>query len=134
MHPAVRKLSKLKLKLTTGTKFNLIFEYFLDHFGENKDFIAASTPQHNETLAQMIGLSVGTMLKKSGAQPVEVMMRTVAEQQFYHGVLKMDEYLVPFFYFEDIDMGLLGVMKDANTMFARFRMQQVSPPPAPPKN
>lgn len=134
MDSSVHRLPALKLKLTTDTDLGSIFDYFFDHFGENDDFIAASKPRYNSTLREILGYTIGIMLRKSGAQRAEVSMLTVPKQQFYHGTIKTSDYLAPFFYFEDIDMGIVAVAEGDNTLFARFRVQQVSPPPAPPKN
>ncbi len=134
MNASVRRLPELKLKLTTGTDLSSIFEFFFDHFGESDDFIAASKPRYNAVLREILGYTIGVMLQRSGAQRAEVTMLTVPKQQFYHGTIKTSDYLAPFFYFQDIDMGLVGVTEGENTMFARFSVQQVSPPPAPPQN
>ena len=126
-------LPLLKKKLVQATEFNLVFHYFFDHFGENREFMSLGQEVHNRELESIISRIAGELL---GTQVLlmKLMLIRVPKQQFVHGTGIFNGRLATFFYFEDINVGmmaLLGPHPDAETKFTRFSGMHM--PPAKPK-
>lgn len=137
MHPSVKKLAELKVKLVTATDFHAVFNYFFDHFGENDAFMRIGEPKQNDQLQQVLVACAQPVLKQSVVAVRNAMMIYVAEQQFYHGGGMFNHMMANFFYFEDIDAGLLALADLASpgkTMIARFSLQFLGEQPKSIRN
>jgi hypothetical protein len=129
MQANLNKLAELKIKLVTATNFKTIFNFFFDHFGENEEFLKVGGPKHNELLQQVLVTSAQSVLKKSAIIVNNLLMVYVEEKQFYHGCAMFNHMLVNFFYFEDIDAGLLALAplsSEAESVIIRFSIRAVS--------
>lgn len=134
MQQSVKKLAELKVKLVTETDFAAIFNYFFDHFGENDDFMGVGVPRHNDQLQQVLVSSAQPILQQSVISVSHMLMVYVAEQRFYHGAAFFNGTMANFFYFEDIDVGLLALARQSaqgETMIIRFSLNVVGEPPKP---
>jgi hypothetical protein len=129
-------LETLKQKLTTAKEFTPVFTYFLDHFGENPDFIAlgerADSPFLEGVLAQ-----IGKELFGKEVRVEDVLLTRLAEQQFIHGACSLGGRLANVLYFEDVRMGLLVVIMSfgsSDTKLVRFTGKLLPGAPAPSAN
>lgn len=137
MKKSIRKLSELKVKLVTTRDFHATFNYFFDHFGENHDFMGTGTPKYNERLQQVLATCAQPILKQSVIKMVNIKMIYVEEQKFYHGAAMINHMMANFFYFEDIDSGLIALAPSSlqgETIIVRFSLQMLDEKPEPSKN
>ncbi len=137
MQESVKKLAELKMKLVTATEFRPVFDFFFDHFGENDEFMQVGVPQPNDQLQQVLGVCAGQVLKKSKVVMRNLVMVYVAEKQFYHGGGMFNQMMANFFYFEDIDAGLLALAdmtSPGKTVIVRYSLQMLSEPRKPSRN
>lgn len=128
----LKNLPILKMKLTTATQFNEVFDYFFDEFGENRIFLDISVPYPNyEMLQNVLAHSVGRILKTNRIVIRNGVFLHIPEYpSFVHGTGRFNEYLSNFFYFEDIDMGMLAMVLSPNdpmTQLIRFSMRRPGP-------
>lgn len=129
-------LATLKDKMIHGTNFTDIFTYFLDHFGENPDFIALGQEVRHEFLEQVY-LQVGQQLFGKPVPLTDILLKQLPEYHFYHGGGCLGGKVANVLYFEDVCVGLLGVMwsfSATETKFARFKGRPLTPPPVPSVN
>jgi hypothetical protein len=137
MQESVKKLAELKMKLVTATDFHPVFTFFFDHFGENMAFLRAGVPQHNDQLQQVLVACAQPVLQQSVISVSQAMMIYVAPQRFYHGGAWFNQMVANFFYFEDIDAGLLALAEPSaasETMIIRFSLQMLDEPLRPSAN
>jgi hypothetical protein len=116
------RLATLKEKLVTAREFSKVFDYFLDHFGENPDFIAlgerADCPFLEAVLAQ-----VGHTLFQRKVWVTEMLLTELPEQHFIHGTCRIAGRLATVIYFDDIHTGLMVVIlseSPSETRLVRF--------------
>jgi len=129
-------LATLQDKLIHGTNFSDIFTYFLDHFGEDPEFIDQGECVRNEFLEQMY-LQVGLQLFGRPVALTNMLFKHLPEHHFYHGGACLGGKVANVLYFEDVCVGLLGVMwsvSPGETKFARFKGRPLTPPPKPSVN
>jgi hypothetical protein len=137
MKETYRKLTELKMRLISATDFYAVFNYFFDHFGENEEFIDKSIPRHNSKLQHVLIASVEPVLQQRTILARKVMMFYVPHEKFYHGAAIFNGVLTNFFYFQEIDAGLIALSLDAmtgKTVIIRFSFQMVGEPPKASRN
>ncbi|MDQ2731152.1 MAG: hypothetical protein M3Y56_05795 [Armatimonadota bacterium] len=130
------KLETLKDKLVNAKQFIDIMTYFLDHFGENEEFMKLGTPESNklleQTLAHVIGSMVGKEVRMAALLPIRI-----PEAKFFHGSFQAKGGYGNFIYFEEIHMGLAAAhfkSYKGQTMFSRFSMMPMVEPRSPKSN
>jgi hypothetical protein len=129
-------LATLKDKLIHATDFSDVFTYFLDHFGEDEEFIEQGEVVRNEFLEQ-IYLQVGQQVFGRPVVLTNILFKHLPEHHFYHGGACLDGQVANVLYFEDACAGLLAILwseKPGETKFARFRGRPLTPPPKPSVN
>jgi hypothetical protein len=116
------RLATLKDKLLHADNFGKVWEYFLDHFGEDPAFIAlgdrASDPFLEAVLAE-----VGKQLFHRDVTVSDLLLTRLPEQEFLHGGCTLNGRLANVLYFEDVHTGLLAVVMSlapADTKLVRF--------------
>jgi hypothetical protein len=130
MQECFKKLTELKLKLVTADDFYEVFNFFFDHFGESDEFIKVSVPQHNDLLQQVLVACAEPVLQQRIVSVHNALMLYVAEHQFYHGAAFFNQFMINFFYFEDIDAGLLAIatrklIDNNSSMVIRFSFEML---------
>ncbi|NJP07300.1 MAG: hypothetical protein HC837_17610 [Chloroflexaceae bacterium] len=137
MQETMQKLAELKVRLISATDFYTVFDYFYDHISEDEHFMDMSTPTQNDFLQQVLVTCAQSALKQSVIAVSQMMMLYAEDAQFYHGGAWFNYLIANFFYFEDIDAGLMAlVIKPAGneTLIARFSIQALDQPKKPSKN
>ncbi len=132
MLPSIKKLAELKVKLVTTTDFHETFHYFFDHFGENDEFMRAGHARHNARLQEVLANCAQPILKQSVITMRNTVMVYIREHKFYHGALTINNIMANFFYFQDIDSGLMALAvapEKGETIIARFSLHVVGAPP-----
>lgn len=115
-------LETLKEKLLNSQEFTEIFSFFMDHFGENPEFMALGERTRHPFLESVVTQVGGQMMGRSIAVgPIDFIR--VPAQQFIHGGFALEGRIGNVFYFEDILVGLVTVtpyLERGETKFARF--------------
>jgi hypothetical protein len=103
-------------------EFSEVWTYFLDHFGEDPDFMSLGEPARHSFLEMILG-QVGRQLHGKPVPLVDLLLKRLPEQGFLHGACTLGGQLASLLYFEDIHMGLMAVVwsiSPPETKFARF--------------
>jgi len=132
----LKLLDELKEKLGGASNFFPVYEYFLDHFGENPEFISLGDRTDSPFLEAVLA-QVGGQLFQKEVEPHGLMLTRLPDQQFIHGACMLRGRLACVIYFEDIQMGLLAVdtAQDGGKLtVARFTGQRVPRGGAPSVN
>lgn len=130
----LQNLSVLKLKMMQEKEISVPYNYFFDHFGEDRAFFQRSKPARNALLEAVIGQTVRELLRLPGSSVTlnKLMILRVKEYSFFHGACVVGSHMVNFIYFDDIQLGCVAVTSmrgGPGTYFARF--STVTPPTEP---
>jgi hypothetical protein len=127
-NPNLHLLKTLKKKLVDEKDFFKVMNYFFDYFGENQAFIDLGAPARHELLETILG-QVGETLVGSPVVLSNLRTLHLPEHKFFHGACTINRQMATFFFFEDIQVGLMAVAKSlhaAETKIIRFTGYQVS--------
>ena len=117
-------------------QFSEVLAYFFDHLGADSAFLDRGHPEENAFLKAVLARVAEELLH----QPVSMgdfLAVRVTDQPFLHGSCQFAGYLMTFFYFEDIAMGMAAVASILNakeTHFIRFSGKRLMPLPKPSRN
>jgi hypothetical protein len=129
-------LATLKDRLIHAENFSQVWEYFLDHFGQDPDFIALGE-RTDDPFLEAVLTQVGTELFHREVTPTDFLLTRVPEHQFVHGGCILNGRLTNVLYFEDIYTGLLAVVMSvtpAETKLVRFTGRRLQRNLAPSQN
>ncbi|MFH2007577.1 MAG: hypothetical protein ABI333_13410 [bacterium] len=124
-------LAKLKSQLQRAVDLSAPWNLFHDELATQPEFLGRGEPAANPMLEQVV-TTVGTKLLGREVRPQQLMAIQVEEKRFWHGVCQLGKGVGVFFYFEELDMGLLGLMRGleaANVDLVRFSLIPVGPGP-----
>jgi hypothetical protein len=116
------RLRELKHKLRFDKDLAPVWTYFLDHFGENPDFIALGELARHPFVEAVID-QVRQQLFGSDGTIARLLLTRLAEQQFLHGGFFMGLRPGGVIFFEDEGIGLIAVSElppSIETKYARF--------------
>lgn len=128
-------LFDLKKKLITEDKFSDMWEFFLDHFGENDEFLErghkvppADFPITNVAVAAALAaMGSAESLRNNTKRAADIQPIHIPEEQFLHGPIHLGNTFGVFFYFEDVDVGLVYVYAGEDlSKFARISVRPES--------
>lgn len=109
----IEKLGELKKLLIAQDDFDQIWEYFTKYFDEDAEFMAI-VPKivANHEIADLVAAAGATVLRDEGEEvhlPLESQTAAVnfAEESFIHGVAVLQGHMIRFFYFDDLDVGMV---------------------------
>jgi hypothetical protein len=135
MEQPLTLLPTLKMKLITAKDFGEVFDFFFDYFGENEHFMKLGHAGRHELLEQVLVHSAKQVLRSNVIVMKNAFVILLPEQQFVHGAGQFNDYLANFFYFEDIDAGMLALAHmpfTDETQLIRFSCQQLGQTPPRP--
>jgi hypothetical protein len=130
------RLQELKQKLIHDKDLIPVWTFFLDHFGDDPDFIAlgdAITHPFLESVLAQVGMQ---MFPQDALVSMSKLVR-LADQQFIHGSANVAGRLGVVFYFEDVQVGMVVVSDPSafdNAKMARFSGQMLRRPGPPSDN
>lgn len=122
----LRKLTALKMKMSTGKDFGEIYKYFFDHFGEKEEFLAMGKEVQHPLLKMVITELTSTIFKKKFNPPQYSKFIHLPDQRFLHGSCIFPGVFAVFFYFEDLDAGMAAlnrVPSSGRIEYARFSVR-----------
>jgi hypothetical protein len=129
-------LETLKQKLITAKQFSAVFNYFLDHFGHDPEFIAQGERTHSPFLEAVL-TEVGKQLFGKPVPLADVLLTRLPGHGFIHGACKLGGHLANVLYFEDGRIGLLAVIESytsPETKLVRFSGRSLQGTPTPSTN
>jgi hypothetical protein len=131
MEPA--RLQELKQKVLHDKDLAPVWSFFLDHFGENSEFMALGELT-DHLFVEAVLAQVGQQLFGAEGAVTRLLLTRIADQHFIHGGFSMGVRIGGVFYFEDAQIGLAAVADKPPSIeakYARFsarRMPKVGPP------
>ncbi len=129
------RFRELKRKLLHDKELPPVWAFFLDHFGENIEFMQLGERTENEFLYSLIA-TVGKQL--FGTVIVSrICLARLPEHQFIHGGFTMGGRVGGLIYFEDVEVGLLAVSDippGIETKYVRFSPQPLRKQAMPSPN
>jgi hypothetical protein len=128
-------LDTLKQRLIDAKEFSKVWTYFLDHFGEDPQFMALGERTRNDvvetllvqTAKQVCGITIAAN---------DILLTGLPEQKFIHGGCFVKGYMVNVLYFEEICTGTIMVcaLGQENTVTLRFTGRPMADPHRPSMN
>ncbi|MBF0427709.1 MAG: hypothetical protein HQL94_02190 [Magnetococcales bacterium] len=115
-------LNKLGSLLAHAEEFSDIFKYFLDHLGEDMDFIRLGKRLNSPALKKTLQ-SIGDRILNEKSILTKITATIIPQHQFIHGACFINGQLAIFFIFKAFSMGLLVKIhkKDGiETLLVRF--------------
>ncbi len=119
------RLETLCELLVNGQDFARTWEFFLDHFGENPEFMNNGERTESPLLEAVIA-QVGQQLSGKEVEIKDLLLVRVPGQSFIHGGCVLDSRIANVIYFEDAQAGLIAIPWSATTgetKYARFSTQ-----------
>lgn len=119
-------LVKLKEILPTAEDFKDVMSLFLDHLINHPEFMKAGSRTKNPLLRETLKMVLKQLFKEE-INMTHLLLIHIKKHKFYHGTCFANGQLTSILYFEDLDVGMLGVLtKQVPTMlFARFTCYRV---------
>lgn len=126
----VQHFAELKYRLQTASSHAGVMRYFFKYFGDRPELIQKSEPHHDELLEKVLMITLQFTLNQPNPTLREPRFMRVPSEKMVHGGFQLPDGSVgSFFYFEDIDLGLVGVSGGAlgpQLVTARFKVKMVS--------
>jgi|GEM_PF-1993505 len=120
------KINTLKQEMVTNKSFEKVFAYFLDHFGDKKEFHEIGEDFSPDKATQnMLAQALRSVLeiKKDWVQ-LEGFFYKIDRFDMIHGSFKCGGVVGSFFFFHDTGIGLLSAFSPSGgfkgVKFARF--------------
>ncbi len=130
------RLQELKTKLIHDKDLFPVWGFFLDHFGNNLEFMKLGEPVSHEFIESVVPRTGLQMFPQDGMVCTLQLVR-LADQQFIHGGVNVAGRVGGVFFFEDVQVGLLAVsdhFPSDETKMARFSCQPLRRPGTPSRN
>jgi hypothetical protein len=130
------RLQELKTKLLHDKDLFPVWGFFLDHFGENPEFIELGEPDQDQFLESVVARATSQMFPRDGMVYTLRLVR-LADEQFIHGGVNVDGRVGGVFFFEDVHVGLVAVSDhypSDETKMARFSCRPYRRPGKPSRN
>jgi hypothetical protein len=116
------KLETLKEKLVSAKDFSEVWTWFLDHLGENPEFMGLGE-RVKDPFLEMVLRQIGQQLFGRPVELHDILFVYLKEHGFVHGALTLEDRPATVFYFQDIKQGLVVIawsLAPTETKFARF--------------
>ncbi len=114
------KLNELKQHILAASDFQDPLDYFFEHFSLDTEFIE-KTERVNHVLIEQVVEKVGQQLFGEDAKLSKSLLVEIAEYHFICGTCFIAGHAVNILFFNDIDVGLLGiVVGNEKIVTARF--------------
>jgi hypothetical protein len=127
-------LATLKSRLVGDKSFSGVWDYFLTNFAENPAFMAEGARTEISFLQGLLQVVAGQLFP-GGAELDNLLTIRLGEHGFVHGGCTVNGRLLNFFYFEDIQTGMLAVVmgfSPPDTKMVRFSGRMMPRPPGEP--
>lgn len=129
------RFAELKRKLTSEKELALIYEYFLDHFGENPEFMAMGESAVHPYILMVIAQVANHLHPTETVSHVALV--NLPEHQLFHGGFSLGGRPGCVLYCEDLRVGMIVVPElppSIEVRYARFTGVPLGGPPTPSTN
>lgn len=125
-----RHLAILRERMLHPTDYELAVNYFLEEFAGDEGFLRGSEPDHAPHLLALLT----HVASKAIGRPAEFdrsRLLLVPQHRFYHGNAAVAGRVALFFYFQEVDTGVLALIPGTRGAMevARFRLTTGLPDP-----
>ncbi|MBF0612291.1 MAG: hypothetical protein G8345_04955 [Magnetococcales bacterium] len=123
------KIAELRRLLESSTELRDPFGYFMDHFGDKKEFIANSSQVQLPVLAAVLKETVKAYFKKTVDPKKCLILEYRPYTPLVHGSCIVSGFLIVFFHIRDMNIGmaaLVNVKDPGMTHYCRFRTMEIS--------
>lgn len=128
-HMAYNRFEHLKQTLVEAKDFMVPWDMFHDHFASDPRFITFGQPATSERIEQCLeSIARGTL--GEAHRPRELRLIQISDYHFWHGACQLGPRVAIFFYFDDIEVGLAGLMRtltDPHVTLARLTSVELDP-------
>jgi hypothetical protein len=113
----------LRERLQHPTDYEKAFHYFLEEFAGDQNFIAQGVVEQAPQLAAVLSLIASRALGKE-VQWQQTRISALPAFRFHHGLGSVDGRVALFFYFEEINSGLVAIIpgQQGEAELGRFRL------------
>jgi hypothetical protein len=121
-----RALDALRISLRRATDFMDPWVQFHDEVAMAPTLMEEGEHADNPNLLEVLAALSGKVFGQR-AEPQNVLLMHVGEHGFWHGTCRLGPRMAVFFYFEELDMGLAGIVKsltDTKVDLVRFSLIQ----------
>lgn len=132
----IKRLEELKRQLVHTRDFREVWDFFLDEFATNPEFIELGEPYRHEEMELALA-QIGLQMFPSDQTATAIRLIRLEDQGFIHGNVNVDGRVGGVLYFEDIHVGLVAVsdhFPSDETKMARFSTRPDKPRPKPSRN
>jgi hypothetical protein len=128
-------LEKLKEIVATSKDLSAAFHYFMDHFGENETFLRLGKPKPHPLLEQLIAASAGQILRATLVVE-QFFLIPIPKTRFIHGAGLVNRWPTNVLYFDDIQVGIIAIMRGLRgpIQYSRFSARLIPPETVPSNN
>lgn len=110
MGESKEKLEVLKEMLTRDTRPKTLFEYFFNNFAENPEFMKTAEETEELEMFKILASVGGELFPDRNEMRMNDPMFFIHPQiGLIHGAVYMDDELLNFFFFKDLDLGMMGI-------------------------
>jgi hypothetical protein len=102
------RLQQLKQKLIQEKKLSTIWSFYMDEFADLPEFIEVGEPRANPFLEAVIQQICQKMFGKT-SKIDDILIIYIAEYDFFHAPLQVEQRIGGVIYFADVNVGLLAV-------------------------
>ncbi len=121
------RLQELKTKLIHDKDLLPVWGFFLEHFGNDLEFMKLGVPISHAFIESVVARSGFQMFPQDGIVCTLQLVR-LADQRFIHGAVNVAGRVGGVFFFEDVQVGLVAVsdrFPSDETKMARFSCQSL---------
>ena len=129
----LKLIPTLKEKLAKASDISSAYEYFLDHFGEDPEFLKIGKRTQSPEL-EAFALAIGQQLYGKQCVVRNMLIERIPNTPLIHGVCRIHNHNANLLYFDDVKVGVIGIMPARmgdKTQFCRFSGQAIPPEGAP---
>ena len=129
-------IAELKRRMKESEKLSSVWEYFLDNFGEDREFMGLGEAYRSEELEKILGLIGGKMFGGDAILITEQRLIEIPGHHFVHGGMLLQGHLCNILYAADLDVGVLGLpgYPPGQMQYVRFSLKPLRGIPKPSVN
>ena len=110
-----KEMKELKRLLVCAEDFREIWDYYMTNFGENEVFRGLGKQVKKKRMKSLITLVGQKLLRKDQIIVSELVVIGLKKFKFEHGICLINGGFGNFFYFDNLDMGLISFIRDWKT-------------------
>lgn len=124
-----KHLQELERRLLHDEAFEATSSYFMEHFGENPEFMNMGTRTSVPMMTNVLGELCKRHFQTDEVKLIGLQVINVPKYKMLHGYVMVNEYLLIFFYCKNISKGLVSMTPmppTPNSVVHYFRFSSVS--------